>query len=104
MTTMQDREKAFEAKFALDEELRFKATARRNKLLGLWAAGLLAKSDPEAYASEIVAADFEEAGHEDVVRKIKADFDAAGVAISDDDIRLRMVELLSEAVTQVQKS
>lgn len=104
MNTMQDREKAFEAKFALDEELRFRAVARRNKLLGLWAAGLLAKSDPEAYAREIVAADFEEAGHEDVVRKIKADFDAAGVAISDDDIRLRMVELLSEAVTQVQKS
>ncbi|MGZ2472227.1 hypothetical protein ACVI1N_000518 [Sinorhizobium medicae] len=104
MNSMQDREKAFEAKFALDEELRFRAVARRNKLLGLWAAGLLAKSDPEAYAREIVAADFEEAGHEDVVRKIKADFDAAGVAISDDDIRLRMVELLSEAVTQVQKS
>ncbi|AEG04435.1 DUF1476 domain-containing protein [Sinorhizobium meliloti WSM1022] len=104
MTTMQDREKAFEAKFALDEELRFKATARRNKLLGLWAAGLLAKSDPEAYASEIVAADFEEAGHEDVVRKIKTDFDAAGVAISEDDIRVRMIELLSEAVAQLQKN
>jgi hypothetical protein len=104
MTTMQDREKAFEAKFALDEELRFKATARRNKLLGLWAAGLLAKSDPEVYASEIVAADFEEAGHEDVVRKIKADFDAAGVAISEDDIRVRMIELLSEAVAQLQKN
>lgn len=104
MTTMQDREKAFEAKFALDEELRFKATARRNKLLGLWAAGLLAKSDPDAYASEIVAADFEEAGHEDVVRKIKADFDAAGVAISEDDIRVRMIELLSEAVAQLQKN
>lgn len=59
---------------------------------------------PEAYASEIVAADFEEAGHEDVVRKIKTDFDAAGVAISEDDIRVRMIELLSEAVAQLQKN
>lgn len=104
MTTMQDREKAFEAKFALDEELRFKAVARRNKMLGLWAAGLLNKADPEAYASEVVAADIEEAGHEDVVRKIKADFDAAGVAQSEDDIRVRMLELLAEAVEQVQGS
>ncbi|OHV83973.1 ATPase inhibitor subunit zeta [Ensifer sp. LCM 4579] len=104
MTTMKDREKAFEAKFALDEELRFKSLARRNKLLGLWAAGLLNKSDPEGYAREVVAADFEEAGHEDVVRKIKADFDAAGVAQSEDEIRARMIELLGEAVAQVQNS
>ncbi|MCA1492334.1 DUF1476 domain-containing protein [Sinorhizobium alkalisoli] len=104
MTTMKDREKAFEAKFALDEELRFKSLARRNKLLGLWAAGLLNKSDPEDYAREVVAADFEEAGHEDVVRKIKADFDAAGVAQSEDEIRARMIELLGEAVAQVQNS
>jgi len=99
---MQDREKAFESKFALDEELKFKAEARRNKLLGLWAAGLLGKPDAEAYAKDVVAADFEEAGHEDVVRKIRADFDAAGVAQTDDQIRLKMLELLSEAVTQVQ--
>jgi hypothetical protein len=104
MTTMQDREKAFEAKFALDEELKFKALARRNKLLGLWAAGLLNKADPDAYAQEVIAADFEEAGHEDVVRKVKADFDAAGVAQSEDDIRVRMLELLSEAVEQVKNS
>ena len=68
MTNMQDREKAFEAKFALDEELRFKAEARRNKLLGFWAAGLMGKSDAGAYANEVVASDFEEVGHEDVVR------------------------------------
>jgi hypothetical protein len=104
MTTMQDREKAFEAKFALDEELRFKSEARRNKLLGLWAAGLLGKSDPEAYAKEVVVADFEEAGHEDVVRKIKADFDAAGVAQSEEQIRVRMLELLGVAIEQVQSS
>ena len=102
MTSMQDREKAFEAKFALDEELRFKAEARRNKLLGFWAAELLGKSDPVAYAAEIIAADFVEAGHEDVVRKIRADFDAAGIAQTDDQIRLKMLELLSEAVTQIQ--
>jgi hypothetical protein len=104
MTTMQDREKAFEAKFALDEELRFKALARRNKMLGLWAAGLLKKADPQAYASEVVAADFEEAGHEDVIRKIKADFDAAGVAQTEDEIRARMLEFLAQAVEQVQNS
>ncbi|KRD71824.1 MULTISPECIES: DUF1476 domain-containing protein [Sinorhizobium/Ensifer group] len=102
MTTMQDREKAFEAKFALDEELKFKAEARRNKLVGLWAAGLLGKADADAYANEVVVADFEEAGHEDVVRKIKADFDAAGVAQTEDQIRLRMLELLGEAVQQIQ--
>ncbi|WDZ78422.1 DUF1476 domain-containing protein [Ensifer adhaerens] len=102
MTTMQDREKAFEAKFALDEELKFKAEARRNKLVGLWAAGLLGKTDADAYANEVVAADFEEAGHEDVVRKIKADFDAAGVAQTEEQIRLRMLELLGEAVQQIQ--
>lgn len=102
MTTMQDREKAFEAKFALDEELKFKAEARRNKLVGLWAAGLLGKADADAYANEVVAADFEEAGHEDVVRKIKADFDAAGVAQTEDQIRLRMLELLGEAIQQIQ--
>ncbi|WP_075292628.1 DUF1476 domain-containing protein [Pararhizobium arenae] len=102
MTGMQDREKAFEAKFALDEELRFKSEARRNKLIGLWAAGLLGKQDPEAYAREVVAADFEEAGHEDVVRKLRADFDAAGVAQTDEQIRHKMVELLSEAISQIE--
>lgn len=102
MTGMQDREKAFEAKFALDEELRFKAGARRNKLIGLWAAQLLGKADVEAYAREVVAADFEESGHEDVVRKLRADFDAAGIAQTDEQIRHKMVELLSEAVSQIE--
>lgn len=106
MTSMQDREKAFEAKFALDEELRFKAEVRRNKLIGLWAAGLLGKTDAdaEAYAKEVIAADFEEAGHEDVVRKIKKDFDAAGVARSEDEIRVQMIELLAVAIAQVEAS
>ena len=104
MTSIQDREKAFEAKFALDEELRFKAEARRNKLVGLWAAGLLGKTDgdAEAYARDVVAADFEEVGHEDVVRKIKAAFDPAGVVRSEDDIRVQMIELLAVAIAQVE--
>lgn len=106
MTNMQDREKAFEAKFALDEELRFKAEARRNKLVGLWAAGLLGKMDEEAehYARDVVAADFEEVGHEDVVRKIRKDFDAAGIARTDDEIRVQMIELLAVAIAQIEQN
>ena len=81
MSDFSDREKGFERKFALDEELRFKAMARRNKLLGLWAAEKLGKTGEaaEAYAKEVVAADFEEAGDGDVLRKLKTDFDAAGM-------------------------
>ncbi|MGK6314924.1 DUF1476 domain-containing protein [Neorhizobium sp. DT-125] len=102
MSGISDREKAFENKFALDQELKFKALARRNKLVGLWAAGLLGKADVEAYAKEVVVADFEEAGEEDVFRKLRGDFDAAGVSVSDQDIRTRMVELLAEAITQIE--
>lgn len=103
MTTFDQRKDAFENRFALDESLRFKAVARRNKQLGLWAAGLLGKagSDAEAYASEVVEADFEEAGDQDVVRKIRKDFDAAGVAQSDQDIERVMSELLAAAIAQV---
>jgi hypothetical protein len=103
MSGMSDREKAFENKFAHDQELKFKALARRNKLLGLWAAEKLGKADADAYAKEVVAADFEEAGDEDVFRKLRGDFDAAGVAVSDADIRTRMIELLTEAVAQIEK-
>lgn len=102
MTTMQDREKAFEAKFALDEELKFKAEARRNKLLGLWAAGLLGKPDAEAYARDLMTVDFEHGGSEEIIRKLKADFDAAGVAQTEEQIRKRMLELLAEAIQQIQ--
>lgn len=102
MTSMDDREKAFENKFALDQELRFKAEARRNKLLGLWAAGLLGRADADAYARDVVAADFVEAGDEDVFRKVRADFDAANVQISDTDIRAKMTALLIEAAQQIQ--
>ncbi|KGE00484.1 MULTISPECIES: DUF1476 domain-containing protein [Rhizobium/Agrobacterium group] len=102
MSGISDRERAFENKFALDQELKFKALARRNKLVGLWAAGLLGKTDPETYAKEVVIADFEEAGDEDVFRKLRGDLDAAGVAISDQDIRTKMIELLAEAVNQIE--
>lgn len=102
MSGLSDREKAFENKFALDLELKFKALARRNKLAGLWAAGLLGKTDADAYAKEVVVADFEEAGDEDVFRKLRGDLDAAGVSISDQDIRSKMLELLAQAVDQIE--
>ncbi|MFO1151581.1 MAG: DUF1476 domain-containing protein [Alsobacter sp.] len=104
MTTFDKREEAFEKKFAHDQDLRFKAVARRNKMLGLWAAEKLGKSGQDAsdYAKAVVLADFEEAGDDDVVRKVKGDFDAAGVACSESDIRARMSELLGVAVAEVQ--
>jgi hypothetical protein len=104
MTTFDKREEGFEKKFAHDEELRFKAMARRNKLLGLWAAGLLGKSgaDAEAYAKEVVLADFEESGDDDVFRKVMRDLAAANVAQSEQDIRKKMNELLTEAIRQIQ--
>ncbi len=103
MSDFSDREKGFERKFAHDEELRFKAMARRNKLLGLWAAEKLGKTgaDAETYAKEVVAADFQEAGDDDVLRKVKADLDAAGVAQSEHQVRRTMEELLAQAIEQV---
>ena len=100
MTTFDDREKAFENKYAHDAEMQFKAEARRNKLLGLWAAGLLGKSGDEAndYALSVVMADLEEAGTEDVVRKVAADL--AGKA-SADEVRAKLVELLPVAKAQL---
>jgi hypothetical protein len=101
MTTFDNREAAFENKFALDEELRFKATARRNKLLGLWAAQRLGKSgaDAEAYAKSVVLADFQEAGDEDVVRKVRGDLEGAGVL--ETDIRTQMNMLMAQAVKEI---
>ena len=103
MSTFDQRGDSFEKKFAHDEELRFKATARRNKLLGLWAAEKLGKSgaDADAYARQVVSADFEEAGDEDVFRKVRGDFDAAGVDQSDHQIRRTMDELLAKAVEDI---
>ncbi|HMB47149.1 MAG TPA: DUF1476 domain-containing protein [Afifellaceae bacterium] len=105
MTTFNNREKAFEGKFAHDEALKFKAEARRNKLLGLWAAELLGKSGEAAdeYAREVVRADFEEAGDEDVFRKVRGDLDAAGVTLSDEDLRAMMVQKLGEAIEEIER-
>ncbi|MFN0190618.1 MAG: DUF1476 domain-containing protein [Aestuariivirga sp.] len=106
MTTFDKRQEGFEKKFAHDEELRFKAAARRNKLLGLWAAEKLGLSgdDADAYAKEVVRSDFEEAGDDDVFRKIRKDFDAKKVEQSDHQIRRTMDELMGTAVEQIKAS
>jgi len=98
------REKGFEAKWAHDEELRFKVYARRNKLLGLWAAAEMGITGPgaDSYAKEVVAADFEKAGEEDVFEKIRRDFDARTVTLSDHMIRRKMAELLETAKHQIE--
>jgi hypothetical protein len=102
-TTFDKREEGFEKQFAHDEELRFKAMARRNKMLGLWAAGILGKSgaDAEAYAKDIVLADFE-SGDKDVAHKVIKDLEPKG--ITEQQIRLQMTELLTQAVAQIKKS
>ncbi|MCB1446574.1 MAG: DUF1476 domain-containing protein [Rhizobiaceae bacterium] len=104
MVSMSDREKAFENKYAHDQEKKFRVIARRNKLLGIWAAGLLGKTDADAYAKEVVAADFEEAGDEDVIRKVAGDFKAGGVAAGDAEIRAKLSELLPVAMEQIEAS
>jgi hypothetical protein len=106
MTTFDQRKEGFEKKFAHDEELRFKATARRNKLLGIWAAEKLGVSGPaaDAYAKEVVMAVFEEAGDDDVFRKIRKDFDAKGIDQSDQQIRETMIELMEQAIAQIKAS
>ena len=103
MTTFDKREEGFEKKFAMDEELQFKAAARRNKLLGLWAAEKLGLSgdEAEAYAKSVVMADFQEAGDDDVFRKIRADLDAKSVDQSDQQIRRTMDEMMAKAVQQL---
>ncbi|MGQ3674323.1 DUF1476 domain-containing protein [Xanthobacter sp. TB0139] len=103
MTTFDKREKDFERRFVLDEETQFKALARRNKNLGLWAAEKLGLSGDaaDAYAKEVVFSDLEEAGDEDVFRKIRGDFDAKGIEQSDHQIRRTMDELLAAAAQEV---
>jgi hypothetical protein len=103
MTTFDKREEGFERRFALDEELKFKSEARRNRLLGLWAAERLGLSGDAAktYASEVVAADFE-AGGDGVARKVKGDLAAGGITIPDEELRDKMAQLLALAVAQVQ--
>ena len=101
MTSFEEREKGYEAKFKHDQEFQFKATARRNKLLGLWAAEKLGLSggDADAYAKEVVIADFEEPGDEDVVRKVAGDLD--GKSVTAEDVRREMERLMSVAAEQV---
>ena len=104
MTTFNDRKDAFESKFAHDEELRFKAMARRNKLFGLWAADQLGHSggEAEAYAKSVVMADFQEAGDDDVLRKVSKDLEASGKNVPHSELRRTMDQLLARGVEEVQ--
>jgi len=106
MTTFDDRGRAFEKKFAHDQELKFKAEARRNKMLGEWAADRLGLtgSEVEDYVRSVRKADLAEKGDEDVFRKIRGDFDAKGISVSDDDLREKIVDFLAEAVKQLEAS
>jgi hypothetical protein len=103
MNTFKDREKDFESRFQHDQELQFKATARRNKMLGLWAAGELGLSGAEAesYAKEVVLADFEEPGDDDVLRKVLADFEEGNVGIDSSKIRHEMERLMPLAKQEI---
>jgi hypothetical protein len=103
MTTFDKREEGFEKKYALDEEQKFKAEARRNKLLGLWVAEQLgiAGDAANAYAKEVIAASFEQPGDSDVVHKVTRDLGAKGVAITEAQLRARMAELMAQAILQV---
>lgn len=104
MSGFDKREEGFENKFAHDEELRFKANARRNKMLGAWAAEKLGLSGDaaEAYAKSVLLADFEEPGDEDVYRKVKADLDEAKVDVSEHQLRREMADLMDKAVHEIQ--
>ena len=103
MTTFDDREKAFEKKYERDQDVQFKVTARKNKLLGLWAAGLLGKTgaDAEAYAKEVVLVDFERPGDSDVMEKLAKDLAAAGKPMEEQSIRRQAERLLADAKKQV---
>lgn len=104
MTTFDDRQQAHEKKHVMDEEKKFKVAARRNKLLGLWAAGLMAYDDAkaQAYAKEVIASDFLEAGDDDVLRKVQTDLKAAGVVVIEKDLRIKMDELYNEALQTIE--
>ena len=106
MAKMEDRERGFEQKFAFDEELRFKATARRNRLFGLWAAERLGKggAEAEAYARDVVLADLSKAGDRDVIGKVLADFQAAGIASDESQLKVRLIDLMTQAIDQLEKS
>jgi len=106
MTTFDDRERAFETKFARDEEMAFRVTARRNRLVGTWAAGKmgLTPEETDAYAKAVVQADFEEAGDDDVARKLLGDLTAAGVAVDEAEVRRAIEEAMIDARRQLMES
>jgi len=106
MTTFDDRDRGFENQYARDEEMAFRITARRNKLVGQWAAGLmkLTPEETDAYAKSVVQADFEEAGDEDVVRKLLGDLTAAGVEVEEPQVRQALVQQMIEARRQLLKA
>ena len=103
MTTFDEREQAFENKFAHDQELEFKATARRNRLLGLWAGGLMGLVDPhlEDYAQAVVKSEVDQPGDEDVLRKVFEDLKGSGAQISEGEVRMKMAELMAVAREQI---
>jgi hypothetical protein len=103
MTTFDKREEAFEKKYVIDEDLKFKAVARRNRMLGLWAAEKLGKSgaDANSYAQDVVVAEFEDARELEVIRKVTTDLAAAGLSINELDIRTKMDEFMAQAIAQV---
>ena len=105
MTTFNDRERSYEAKFAHDEELRFKATARRNRLLGQWAAEKLglAGTSAEDYIKDVIRADFKHPGDDDVVEKVLDDFKAKDVPVTDAELRAKLVEFMGAAVAEIDK-
>ena len=102
MSNFDDREKGFERKFALDQESEFKATARRNRLLGEWAAKLMGLENVEDYARAVVKSDFEQPGDDDVLRKVLGDLKGAGLATTEGEVRSKMDELLAVARGQIQ--
>ena len=101
MTTFDDREQAFENKFAHDQDIEFRAVARRNRLLGQWAAGLMGLESVEEYAKAVVKSDFEQPGDEDVLRKVSQDLSGAGVKVSEGEVRSKIDELLAVAREQI---
>ena len=101
MSTFDDREKGFEKKFALDAEQEFKAAARRNCLLGEWAAGLMGLESAEEYVRAVVKSDFEQPGDDDVLRKVFEDLKGSGVEMRESDVRMKMDELLAQAREQI---
>ena len=101
MTTFDEREKGFERKFANDQELEFRATARRNRLLGEWAAGLMGLENAHDYAQAVVKSDFEQPGDDDVLRKVFKDLTGAGLSVNEGEVRAKMDELLAIAREQV---